>query len=100
MHVGGHGLPGLNQQRAEDVLGGPPLVGGDKVLEPKDLADGFFQPEVRPRSGIGFVTQHDRCPLRLAHRAGARVGQQVNEDIFGVQVEYIETRFLQGRSRA
>ena len=64
-------------------------MGGDEMLEAEDLLHGFRQAMIRARAGIGFIAPHDGSPLVLAHRAGAGIGQQIDEDIFGSQGEHV-----------
>ena len=41
------------------------------------------------RAGVALVAVLDRRPLVAAHRARARVGQQVDDDVVGVDVEQV-----------
>lgn len=88
--VVGDGLARLAEQAAEDLLGGAALVGRDDVAETEDVAHDLLEATEAPRAGITFVADHDRPPLVGAHRAGAAVGQQVNEHVVGVNQEGVE----------
>ena len=83
-------LPVAAEDAEEDPLGGAALVGRDDVLEREQLADGVAEDEVRRRAGVGLVAVLDRRPLVAAHRAGARVGQQVDQHVARVQLEEVE----------
>ena len=47
------------------------------------------EPEPRRRAGIALVAALDAGPLLGRHGARARVGQQVDEDVVGVEVEQV-----------
>ena len=81
--------------REEDLLGGPSLVSGDHVLEGEELLDRLQEPIPRRRPGIALVAVLDGGPLVAAHRAGARVGQQIDDDVLGVDVEQVVARGLE-----
>ena len=64
------------------------------TLKAEDVIDSGFEALVRARACIGFVAAHDRRPLLGAHRAGAGVGQQVDEDVLCVEGEEVVARRL------
>jgi hypothetical protein len=67
----------------QNALGGAPLVRGDHMLIAEDVLDGVAEAIEAAAAGVALVTLHDRSPLPRGHRAGARVGQQVDEHIVG-----------------
>ena len=69
-------------------------MGRDDVLEAEVFAHGFFEVVEVAAAGIGFVTNHQACPLVVTHCVGAAVGQEVDVNIFGIQQERVVTRFL------
>ena len=94
-----HDLPGPREHGEEDLLGRPALVGGDDVLEREQLAHGVAEHVVRRRAGVGLVAVLDRRPLVAAHRAGARVGEQVDQHVLGVHLEQVVAGPDHGRLR-
>lgn len=70
---------------------GKTLVSGDEVFEPEDIFDGGLEPVVGLGSSVGLVAAHHRRPLVVAHRARAGIGQEVDEDILGLEEEEIVT---------
>jgi hypothetical protein len=64
-------------------------------LKPKISSTAALSRWIRARACIGLVAAHDRRPLLLAHRAGAGVGQQVDEDIFGFEGEEVVACFFE-----
>ena len=56
------------------------------------MADDLLQPEVGCGAGVTLVTGHHRRPLAVAHRARARVGQQVDGHLVGAQLEEVVVR--------
>ena len=90
-------FPGPREDAEEDPLGRPALVGGDHVLEREQLAHGVPEHVVRRRAGVGLVAVLDRGPLVAAHRAGARVGEQVDQHVLRVHLEQVVTGLGHGR---
>ena len=76
----------------EDALGGTSLMGGDYVLVAADVLDGIAKTIEAAASGIAFVAFHDGGPLVGGHGAGAGVGEQVDEDIVGVEEKQVVVR--------
>ena len=93
-------LPGPADAREEDLLGGAALVGGDDVLEREELLDRVAEAEPRRRAGVALVAVLDARPLVAAHRARARVGQQVDDHVVGVEVEEVVARFARQACRS
>ncbi len=81
----------------QDLLGGPTLVRRDDVREREQLLDRLEEHVPRRRAGVRLVAVLDRRPLVAAHRAGARVGQQVDEHVLGVDREQVEAGRLERR---
>ena len=76
--------------REQDLLGGPALVGRDDVAERPQLGDGVEEREPRRRPGVRLVAVLDGGPLVTAHRAGAGIRQQVDQDVVGVEREQVQ----------
>ena len=85
-------MPGLDQHRGQNVLGGASLVRGDEKLEAENILHRGFETNERARARVRLVAAHDGGPLLGTHRAGAGVGQQVNEDVFGLEREDVVAR--------
>ena len=85
-------LPGAADHGEEDLLGGPPLVDRDHVLEREQLPHRVEEDVVRRRAGVRLVAVLDRRPLVPAHRAGAGVGEQVDEHVLGAHLEQVVGR--------
>ena len=82
-------LPGPAIAREQDLLGGAPLMRRDHVREREQLLHGFEEHEPRGRPRVALVAVLDRRPLVAAHRARAGVGEQVDQDVVGVEVEQV-----------
>jgi hypothetical protein len=95
VHIIGDEVTGLDQRRKENVLGGAPLMGGHKVFEPEDIVYSLLEAIEAAGAGVGLIALHQRAPLGLAHRARARVRQQINIDIFGAQAKDVVARFAE-----
>ena len=91
MNVARHGAVPAENRFEKNPLGRPALVGGDDVGEAEDVADRLLKPEKAPGSGVGLVARHDSGPLPVAHGRGSGVGQKIDEDFFGGQVEDVES---------
>jgi len=61
----------------------------------RDAPYRIFKPEKAVAAGIGFIALHNPGPLVAAHGAGAAVGQQVNQDIIGMNTERVVFGFGQ-----
>ncbi len=96
VHVGGDDHPRPDQDGGEDIFRGASLVGRDEMLETKDFLHHLCQAVIRASAGIQFIPcQHGR-PLVLAHRPRPRIGQQVDEDIFGAQRKQVVASLQHG----
>ena len=80
---------------AVDLVGGTALVGGDDIGQTRNAAYGFFKLEKAVAAGIGFIALHNAGPLVAAHGAGAAVGQQVYQNIIGMNTERVVFGFSQ-----
>ncbi len=65
----------------QDSFGGAALVRRDDVPEAGQLLDDVAEAVERPAAGVRLVALHQRAPLRGGHRAGAGVGQQIDQDV-------------------
>ena len=95
--VVGDGLARAADRREQDLLGGPALVGRDDVAEREERLDRLEEAIPGRRPGIALVAALDAGPLVAAHRAGARVGQQVDDDVLGMDVEEVVAGCREGR---
>ena len=82
-------LPGPADGGEQDLLGGPPLVGRDDVLEREQLPDGLEEDVPGRRARVALVAALDRRPLVARHRARARVGEKVDENVGRVEGEEV-----------
>jgi hypothetical protein len=87
VRVVGHDVAGLQDGREQEVLRDTSLVGRDDVRETEDLADGPVEMIEVAASGVGFVSAHQPRPLRVGHRGGSRIRQQVDVDVLGGDAE-------------
>ena len=92
--VAGHVVAFVHECGEEDVLCCPALVGGDYVVEAGEAVDGFLELEPAACAGVALVAHHEGGPLAVAHGARARVGQQVDVDLFGGELEYVVVSVL------
>ena len=97
MGVVGDDLARAADDAEQDLLGGAALVGGDDVLEREQLLDALQEANHDGEPGVALVAVLDGGPLVAAHRAGAGIGQQVDQDVVGVEVEQVVARRLEGR---
>src|SRR5258708_23769453 len=106
MRVAGDGMAGLAQDGKQDSFGSSALMGGNDVAESGEGADGVLEPVPALAAGVGFVATHHGRPLFGGHGAGAGVGEEIDQDIAGVNEEQVvaglleETIALAGRSLA
>ncbi len=94
--VVGDRLAGPADHGEEDLLGGASLVGGDDVAEREEVLDRLQEGVPRRGARVALVAVLDGRPLVAAHGAGAGVGEQVDEDVVGVEVEEVEAGLLDG----
>ena len=64
--------------------------------EAEDVLDRRLEAEPGPAAGVGLVAAHDRRPLLGAHGRGAAVGEQVDEDVLGLEQEDVVARLRAG----
>ena len=95
--VVGNDVARFEHARGEDPLGGATLVGREDVLHPGDLGDARLEALPRPAAGVALVAEHHRRPLLGGHGAGARVGEQIDAAVLGVEEEDVVVGRLQGR---
>ena len=84
-----HHLAWTADDAEQDLLRCAPLVGGDHVLEREERLHALQEPVPGRRSRVALVAALDARPLRGRHRAGARIGQQVDEHVIRVEVEQV-----------
>ena len=89
VRVGGHDVAGLAHHGEEDALGGASLVGGHHVAESGERVGHALEAEEALAAGVAFVAAHDGGPLLGGHGAGAGIGEQVDQDVAGVDQEEI-----------
>ncbi len=97
MSVAGDQLALAAQHGEDDFFRGAALVGRDHVLEGEQRLHRALEDLEGWAAGIGFVTMLDRGPLIATHGTGARVGEQVDQHIVGVQVEQVVAGSLECR---
>jgi hypothetical protein len=81
----------------EDLLRRAALVRGDHVDEPEQVLHGIAEAKPRRRARVALVAALDAGPLLGAHRAGARVGEQVDQHVLGRELEDVVLRRRQRR---
>jgi hypothetical protein len=81
----------------QDLLRRPALVGGDDVAEWPQLGHRLEEAVPRGRACVRLVAALDARPLLGRHRAGPRVGEQVDEHVGGVEVKQVVAGRLQVR---
>ena len=89
VRVAGHDVAGPAHHGEQNALRRAALVRGDHVREAGELVDHFFEPEKTFAARVRFVAAHHGRPLRGGHRAGAGIGQQVDQNIGRAQLEKI-----------
>ena len=94
MHVADGVLALLGIDAGHDEVSGAALVGGLNIGHAKDILNGCFQTVEAFGACVGLVAHKHRCPLVLAHGAGAAVGDAVDVDVTGLQAEGVVLRFL------
>ena len=91
-------FPGTDHDFNKEAFGSTALVGGEDVADACDVLDDIAEAEPAWCAGVGLVTSHDPCPLFAAHRAGSRVGQEVDHDIIRWDREEVVVRLFEGCS--
>ena len=92
VHVAGDVVAVLDQHLRQDVLGAAALMRGDQVLVAVVLLDGGFQGVEVGRAGVRLVAEHHAGPLAIRHGARARVGEQVDVALLGLQEKRVVAR--------
>ena len=77
--------------REEDLLSSSTLMGWDDEFLACDLLDHGFETEEASCSCVGLITIHNTSPLFGTHGSSSTVGQQVNDDILGLEEERVVT---------
>ena len=80
-------LARVDDRAEEDALGAAALVRRHDEREAEHLLDRRLEPREALRAGVGLVAEHHRRPLRVAHRAGAGVGQEIELDVARGELE-------------
>ena len=104
MGVVGNDVSFLAHHTEEDALGGAALVRRDDVGVSKDVLDGVAKLIEAAASGVTLIAFHHGGPLVRGHGSGARVGEEIDEDIVGAEKKEIvvggaEKVFALGASR-
>ena len=73
----------------QHVLGGPSLMARQEMLETEQIPYRGLELVERAGSRIALVAEHHLRPLGAGHRSGARVGKEVDVDLFAPQVEQV-----------
>ena len=81
--------PERQDRLEEDPLGRAPLVRGDDVAKPGEVLHDGLEAIKRSAAGVRLVALHQRAPLRRRHRAGAGVGEQIDQDVVAAQQEHV-----------
>ncbi len=89
VRVVGNDVARLQHHGEEDALRRPALVGRDDLGEAGELLDRVTEAVVRLAAGVGLVAVHHPGPLLRRHRPGARVGEQVDDHLVGVEPEEV-----------
>jgi hypothetical protein len=83
VHVAGHIIAVGYQQLAENILGTAALVGGYRVFVRVVLLHRISKMVKVDAPCVGFIATHESGPLAVAHRATARIGEQIDVNVFG-----------------
>jgi len=87
--VVGHDVAGLEGHGEKHALGRPALMGGNDMLETENILDGVLEYRERFTAGVRLVAAHERGPLQIAHGTGPAVGQEVDIDSLGRDLEKV-----------
>ncbi len=93
--VVGDDVAGLQDRVEEDALGRPPLMRRDDVAKTGEVLHDGLKAVERAAAGVRLVALHQGAPLRRRHRAGARVGEQVDEHVVAAQEEDVAAGLVQ-----
>ena len=80
--VGNNGVR-FDRDAEQDALRRPTLVRRDDLLESKDIHDRVTESIPATGAGVGLIATHDAGPGFRRHRAGPRVGQQIDNHVLG-----------------
>ena len=97
MGVARHDVAFAEQRREDDVLRRAALMRGQEVGHAEQPFDRLPEPEVGGGSGIALVAGHQGGPLAVRHRAGSRIGQQVDRHLVRTQLEEVVVRLANPR---
>ena len=89
----------LARHTKEDPLCRAALVGGNHVLVTCNILDGVAESIKTAAARIALVALHNRGPLMHRHCAGARVSEEIDENVIGGQEEKIVVRGFNNSSR-
>ena len=97
VHVARYIVTWRDQDLAQDIFCAPALVTGNRIAVAVVLFDRVPQMIKIPATGVRLIAHHDARPLAITHRTNARIGQQIDINIFGTQQERVVARFSNGR---
>ncbi len=83
-------LAGPADQLEQDTLAGTPLMRRQDMRHPGQFEEDRLEVIPAPPSGVRLVGAKHSGPLRVAHRRGAAIGQEVNQDVLGGNLKRIE----------
>ncbi len=89
VHVPGDDISVRDQDLAQDVLGAATLVGGDQLFVAVHLVHGVDEVVEAPGARIRLIAEHQTGPLVIGHRRRARVGEQIDVHVVGLQQERV-----------
>ena len=89
MGIARNNIPLLHQSAEKHIFGSTPLVGRNHYGETCDSFNRILHIEKRSRTGIAFIAGHHSRPLAVAHGTRARIGQQVDINLLGRELENI-----------
>ena len=70
-------------------------MGWNKLGVSIHITHGLLKVVVVARARVGLIAQHERRPLPVTHRARARVGQQIDIDVFTAKEEGVVASLCQ-----
>ncbi len=82
-------VPGAAHGAEQDSLRGPSLVGRNHVSKTEDVLYRILETVITVTSRVRLVAAHDSGPLLGAHRTGAAVCQQIDEDVTRLEAEHV-----------
>ena len=78
IHISGDVITLVDDGLADQVFSAAPLVSRDNVFVTIVGLYCIFEMVKISTASISLIAQHHACPLAVAHRAGAAVGQEIN----------------------